>query len=221
MMREKTRGAAGAARKFDLGKELPQLYRARPEPAVVEMPRLRCLAVDGEGSPRSKAFQSAMAELYGVAYAVKFAGKPEGHDFKVAALEGQWWVDPREVKRLENPGDLWRAPQAAWRWRLLMPVPGFVDAAAVKAAKAALAKKRGPGAGASVRLVSIHEGRCVQALHVGPYGDEERTIEKMRALAAREGLRARGEHHEIYLSDPRRTKPERLRTILRQPVARA
>jgi hypothetical protein len=138
----------------------------------------------------------------------KFAG---GQDYKVCQLEGLWWADG-------SSADFTAVPRDQWRWKLLIRVPDFIGQADLDQAKAALRDKGKPPAFESVRLETIEEGPCVQMLHVGPYAEEPATLALMRQFAAAGGLEFRGPHHEIYLSDPRRVPPERLRTILRMPV---
>jgi hypothetical protein len=199
------------AAKPDVFREKKDEYAAPREPRLVRVTRGRYLAVTGSGAPASPPFQDAIGALYGVAYTVKMAGKRSGRDFKVAPLEGLWWVDrgPMPPARAED-----------WRWTLVIRVPDFVGAKDLRAAAATLAE-RGRGDGARrVKLATLSEGTCVQALHVGPYDAEAPTLEKMEAVARRNGWTFDGKHHEIYLSDPRRVPPARLRTILRHPVKR-
>jgi hypothetical protein len=198
--------------KTDLKKELKTLYAASARRAgVVEVPNLKYLMIEGAGHPEDNpAWQEAIGALYGVAYTVKFALKREtGNDFAVTPLESLWWV--------EGGKSLCEAPKEEWRWALLVPVPAFVDAGAARAAAKKVASEKTPAA-ARMRLKSWKEGRAIQMLHVGPYGEIGRTIEKMREAAAEAGLEFSGKRHEIYMSDPRRVAPERLKTIVRIPV---
>jgi hypothetical protein len=133
--------------------------------------------------------------------------KAQGRDFKVAPLEGLW-------EGAYGPG----ADQETWSWKLLLRVPRFVQQPDLRRAREALlAKGKGEGVEA-VRLEDLEEGRCIQVLHRGPYADEPATVDKMKDFARSHGLSPRGRHHEIYLSDPSRTAPARLKTVLRQPV---
>jgi len=197
--------------KVDLHASYAADYAAPRRPCLLTPKPGRYLAVSGRGDPDGAAFQAKVRALYGVAYAVKMAWKRAGRDYGVPRLEGLWWGVGR---------DRWMIRQARknWRWRLLLRVPDFVRAADVTAAARQLrARGRGASAGA-VRLTRLAEGRCVQVLHVGRYVDEQPTLEAMLAVAQAHGLKYVGRHHEIYLSDPARVKPERLRTILRHPV---
>lgn len=195
--------------KLDLKKELKPLYMASPKaPALIEAPRLDFLMIDGHGLPdRSPEFHTAVARLYSTAYTLKFQSKKAGGpDWAVMPLEGLWWRDQ---------------PDADWRWTLMIAQPPVVNAVQFHKAVAALAKKKPSEAGIAVRLDSLKEGLCVQYLHIGPYQDEEASIAKMSEFADASGYLLTGKHHEIYLSDPQRTPPERLKTILRHPVKRA
>ena len=141
----------------------------------------------------------------------KFAGLA---DYKVCALEGLWWA-----KGIE--GDFTAIPREQWRWKLLIRTPDFIPAADLASAQAAMAAKGKTALAADVRLESITEGPCVQVLHVGPYADERPTIQRMIDFAAAHGCRRAAGTTTIYLNDPRRTAPAKLRTILRHPVAKS
>jgi hypothetical protein len=173
----------------------------------------RVIAVDGEGSPELPGFQAAIGTLFPVAYGLHFALKRRGIQAPVGALEGLWWtpeeLDPGSLT--PGLGDLTR-----WHWTLLIGIPDEATEAEVLAAIAEATRRRGSGNG--VRVVTLDEGRCAQVLHVGPYSAEAPTIERLHAAIAAAGLQPRGRHHEIYLGDPRRSAPQRLRTLIRQPV---
>ena len=175
-------------------------------PELLEMPERTFLMVDGRGDPNgSEDFQRAIEALYSLSYGLKFLLKRElGVDRKVEPLEGLWWVDR---------GDFSYEDRTDWRWTVMIEQPAEATPERVEA----LAREKPPAI--RPRLERFAEGRVAQVLHVGPFADEPRTIEQLHAFIAEQGLRATGRHHEIYLSDPRRTAPERLRTILRQPVA--
>jgi hypothetical protein len=200
--------------KLDLYKQHRDEYAAPKEPALVKVEKARYLAARGKGPPGGELFQDRIGALYAVAYTVKMTRKFAGRgDYAVAKLEAEWWAEA-------EGGDLQAAPQEEWEWRLLIRTPDFIEPADLVGAREALAK-RGKDAGAKeVKLESLAEGLCVQMLHVGPYDQERRTIQRMREFAEAEGYEFKGPHHEIYLSDPRRVEPERLRTILRMPLRR-
>lgn len=194
---------------LDLRKEHKQEYSTARTPAILTVPAASYLAVDGKGPPASKGFESAISSIYPLAYTLKFRSKAKGMDFKVMMLECLW--------RAPKPGKDGRADLRDASWRLLLRVPDFIKRGDLDAARKALAEKGKPPA-ASVKLVRWREGRCVQALHVGPYPDEAPTVAAMEAAARQAGFTLKGLHHEIYLSDPGRTPAAKLRTILRHQV---
>ena len=201
------------AEKLDLYKLHQAEYIAPRKPALVVTKPAVYLAAAGQGAPASAEFQDKVGAIYSVAFTVKMAKKFAGQDYKVCHLEGLWSMG-------QSSANMSAQPPETWNWKLLIRVPEFIRSADVKAAIEALAK-RGKGLGpAEVRLEKINEGTCVQMLHVGPYATEEGTIAQMLDFAAQQGLVIHGLHHEIFLSDPRRVPPERLRTILRYPVRR-
>jgi hypothetical protein len=192
--------------KIDLKRELKALYTASAKAvALIDVPPLRCLIVDGQGHPdKNPAFQQAIELLYSASFAVKFASKKAdpARDWGIMPLEGLWWG--------HESGD--------WHWSLLIVQPGFVTAADVRRAVGELGKKKRTDAYTKVRLELLREGKCVQTMHIGPYDAEQPTIERMSAFAREQGYAFYGKHHEIYVSDPRRVAPEKLKTILRYPV---
>lgn len=202
---------------FDVVKDHKPLYRpSAKHPAIVEVPELAFLMVDGHGDPNtSERFANAIQALYSAAYTLKFSLKktdPE-RDFKVAPLEGLWWAG----EAAPTMDDLQR-DRDAWNWTLLMAVPDAVTAEEVAAALEAAAKKKDLPAAPLLRVERFEEGLAAQILHLGPYAEEGPTIERLRTWAAEQGYEPRGRHHEIYLGDPLRTAPERLKTVVRQPV---
>lgn len=185
-------------------------YIAPRSPAVLTVGAARYLTVAGRGDPNGPAFGAAVGALYGIAYTIKMAKKAGGRDFSVSKLEGLWWGAPRGTLLID-------APVRTWRWKVMIRVPTFVAARDLLAARRTLVM-RDRTLKTPVRLETLREGRCIQMLHRGPYRAEHATIAAMVAFARGRGLRPRGRHHEIYLSDPRRVAPAKLRTILRQPV---
>ncbi|MEU7813036.1 GyrI-like domain-containing protein [Pseudonocardia sp. NPDC049154] len=204
------------ATKVDLKRELP-CYRARRDsPEVLDVPDLRYLMIDGHGDPNTPVYEAAVSALYPLAYALKFASRTElGRDYVVMPLEGLWWA--------EDMGAFTAArDKARWDWTLMIMVPDWTTEEMFDAAVEKIASKAPPTRLADVRMETLAEGRCVQALHVGPYDGEAELLRRMHhEFIPQHGLTMAGKHHEIYLSDPRRADPSRLRTILRQPVADA
>jgi hypothetical protein len=198
----------------DLKGQQPELYRATADPAFVDVPELPFLMVDGEGDPNTApGYAEAVQALYVVAYTLRFALKrrPDGVDAPVMPLEGLWWADDMSVFL---GGD-----RSAWRWTMGIRQPDRVGADDVAAAVEEARRKKGLPGLDRVRLERYTEGRAAQVLHVGPYSAEGPTIERLHRFIADSGYALGGRHHEIYLGDPRRAAPEKLRTILRQPVA--
>lgn len=196
-------------RKVDLYKQFKSEYVAPRTPALVSTGPAQYLAVAGRGDPNGAAFQAAVGSLYGVAFTIKMAKKFAGRDYTVAKLEGLWWGGRRGKLLIDSP-------KRTWRWKIMIRVPGFItDTDLRRARQALIARGKRPG---TVRLERLREGRVVQMLHVGPYDQEHASIGRMREFVAGRGLREHGRHHEIYLSDPRRVAPGKLRTILRHPV---
>jgi len=202
------------AQKLDLYKEHREDYVAsRKAPALVEVSAGSYLTISGRGEPGGDVFVARVGALYSVAFTIKMTRKFAGAgDYKVCHLEGLWWGPGK--------GDFFDLPRDQWRWKLLIRVPDFITPAEIEQARQALAAKGKPPECNEVKLESIAEGLCVQMLHVGPYSTEPQTIRVMWEFAKEDGLSFHGRHHEIYLSDPRRVPPERLRTILRNPVRR-
>ena len=201
--------------KIDFRKESKHLYSpSAKEPALVEVPEMQFLMIDGKGDPNnSEEFQSAAEALYGIAYTIKFSAKKSGTarpDYVVPPLEGQWWMKGGKRFDLKSRDD--------WRWTLMIRQPDFVTEKDFSAAVSlAMVKKPSPAL-RKLRFERLTEGRCVQIMHIGPYAAEVPTVERMHAYAREQGLSLHGKHHEIYLGDPRRTAPERLKTVLRHPV---
>jgi hypothetical protein len=198
---------------YDVKRDLKDFYAPRNTAwALVDVPEQRFLAVDGTGNPNTAPeYASAVEALYAVAYTLKFAGKRTGGDFVVGPLEGLWWAD--------DPAAFTARAKDRWNWTMLISLPPWITEEAVAEARdAALAKKKNPAI-ARLRTLTLHEGPSAQVLHTGSYDDETPVLAELHdTYLDAHGLRPSGHHHEIYLSDPRRTAPERLRTILRQPV---
>jgi len=200
--------------KTDLKRSLDS-YRARHgEFRTLEVPPLRYLMVDGHGDPNtSPAYADALAALYPVAYRVKFASKAAGRDYVVPPLEALWWAD--DMTAFTAARD-----KSRWHWTVMLLVPDWVAAPVVDEAVAEVrARADHSPALDRLRLAVLDDGLCVQTLHLGAYDDEGPVLQQMHEhVIPAAGLRMTGRHHEIYLSDPRRVEPTRLRTILRQPV---
>jgi hypothetical protein len=199
--------------KIDPKRELRQLYSARSTPELVDVPELSFLMIDGHGDPnRSPRYQAAVEALYAVSYALKFAIKRAGGpDYTVAPLEGLWWTEDMASFSVEAKSD--------WDWTMMIMQPAEATSELAAPTIREVAQQKQLPAAAEVRLQRYAEGASAQLLHLGPYADEGPTIARLHAFIHEHGYQKRGKHHEIYLGDPRRTAPERLRTIIRQPVS--
>ena len=194
--------------KIDFKKELKGLYQAKQAVQRVIAQQGAFLAVDGQGEPGGTRFEEAMQHLYSVAYTLKFGLKNAGvMDFVVPPLEMLWHDDPALVPDPKQ-----------WRWRALIRVPNEVTDEQVQSAKRTVAEKQ-PFHPSDVALVTWDEGASLQVLHVGPYDQVGPSYEQLEAAAKAKGVALTGSGHEVYLSDPRRSAPEKLKTIVRMPVA--
>lgn len=199
--------------KLDLKKQYREFYNPSvKECSVVDVPEMQFLMIDGSGDPNTAtAYREAIEALYGMSYTLKFLSKgTEDIDYVVMALEGLWWTDDMTGFSEDD--------KSAWSWTAMMMQPDHITAAHVETAIGELRRKKDPPALGRIRFEPFREGLSVQVMHIGPYADEAPTIARLHQFATDRGYRLRGKHHEIYLSDPRRTAPERLRTVIRQPV---
>jgi len=207
-------------KKLDLRKELKHLYAPSSRKVeLVDVPEFKFIIVDGAIEPgqtpeTSQHYHNAIGALYGASYTLKFMSKrrqADPIDYPVMPLEGLWWTGTGgfDFQRKEE-----------WKWTMMVMQPDHITAEMLAQALEQLRKKGDNPALSRLRLESFREGLSMQIMHVGPYADEPRTIELMTAFARENGCVRRGKHHEIYLGDPRRAKPERLRTVLRQPVVK-
>lgn len=199
--------------KIDVKKVRKELFQA-PIGAfkTIEVPAMQFVMIDGQGDPNTaRAFKDAVEWLYSVSYGMKFAAKAAlGKDYVVPPLEGLWWAD--------DPESFVARRKAEWRWTMMIMAPDFIDRGFFEAAVRKAAGKLGP-APASLRLEPYAEGLSLQTLHIGSYDDEGPILAKLyHEVMPAQGLTRNGHHHEIYLSDARRTEPAKLRTLLRQPV---
>ncbi len=212
--------------KLDLKKELKYLYLPSARKIeVVDVPAMNFLMIDGaieagHAPGTSPRFAEDMQALYGAAYTLKFATKLRKEnpvDYPVMALEGLWWVEDGTFD-IQKPGN--------WKYTVMIMQPDIITPEMVAEALAQLRKKKGDQpAFARLRLERFQEGLCVQTMHIGPYAAEPATVERMQAFMQENGLQdlvgLGGKHHEIYMGDPRRADPAKLKTVLRHPVERA
>ncbi len=198
--------------KLDLRKQLKRYYTAKKEPEIVDVPPGQFLSITGRGEPGGEEYTAALQALYSLSYTLKFRCKAEGRDFTVMGLEGLWWWDEDVVYNMEKA-----PPRDRWNWKCMIRQPEYITKEMVEEARAKVMEKTGPVV-ERVVLEGFHEGLSAQVMHVGPYSEEGPTIRRLHDFIEEQRYRPRGHHHEIYLSDPRRTAPERIRTIIRQPI---
>ncbi|PKP60189.1 MAG: hypothetical protein CVT88_03540 [Candidatus Altiarchaeales archaeon HGW-Altiarchaeales-1] len=201
--------------KTDFKKELKDLYNSSAkEVVIVDVPQMNFLMIDGAGNPNtSQEFKDAIETLYAVSYTIKFMLKKENSvDYVVMPLEGLWWADDMASFGLEG------MDKDRWKWTLMIMQPEYVTKDIFGKALEEVKKKKNLPFLSKIRLENLHEGLSAQILYVGHYDAEHTTIEKIHAFIKEKGYKFSGKHHEIYLSDPRKTAPEKLKTIIRQPI---
>ena len=209
---------------IDFKKEFKDLYQPKTAPSIIDVPEMIFIAVDGKGDPNtSAAYKNALEVLYGLSYSIKMSkmgGKqPEGYfEYVVPPLEGLWWGEDGYFNGTSV------ADKNKLHWTSLIRQPDFVTPEVFDTAKTSLAKKKPDLDTSKARLIKIAEGLCVQIMHIGSYDDEPATIAAMERYAIESGyvidINDVRRHHEIYLSDPRKIPPEKLKTVIRHPIVR-
>jgi hypothetical protein len=201
--------------KIDFKKELKHSYQPSAKKfAVVDVTPMQFLMIDGHGDPNTaQEYQDAVEALFGVAYALKFMSKKElEKDYVVPPLEGLWWAKDMETFTTKRD-------KSAWDWTMMIMQPEWISQDMFTAAVKQVEKKKGLPALSKIRLETYHEGLSVQIMHIGSYDDEGPTIAKMHhEFMPENGYTEAGKHHEIYLGDPRKVVPEKLKAVLRQPI---
>jgi hypothetical protein len=193
---------------YDVKKDLKQLYAPKNRDwALLDVPEQQFLAIDGRGNPNTApSYARAVEALYAFAYTIRMAAT---ESFVVGPLEGLWWADDMAAFTVRA--------KDSWQWTMLVSLPAWISEDAVESAREAVRRKK--KIDAPVRLEKLREGRCAQVLHVGSYDDEGPVLARLHdEFLAAQGVKPTGLHHEVYLGDPRRVEPAKLRTVLRQPV---
>lgn len=204
--------------KLDLTKKYRTYYTAKAKPELVDIGDASFISITGVGDPSAPAFTARIQALYPVAYGLKFQYKEQDKDFVVSKLEGLWWFDHNRYAGLSMADAPQVITRSEWAYRLLIRVPSYVTAATVSAISEQVAAKKGVPLAREVVFFQLQEGKCVQLLHVGPFDREPESLALLAQFMQERNLQHNGLHHEIYLSDFRKTAPEKLRTILREPV---
>ena len=199
--------------KIDLRKELKHLYAPSAKDVVsVEVPKMNFLMIDGTGDPNtSQEYKNAVEALFSLSYAIKFTIKREkGIDYAVMPLEGLWWMDDMTRFSMENKKE--------WKWTSMIMQPEYVTKEIVGRALDQT-RKKGLPALSMVRFEEYCEGLSAQIMHIGPYSAEGPTIGRIHNFVEKQGCKLSGKHHEIYIGDPRKSAPEKMRTVVRQPMS--
>ncbi len=199
--------------KIDFKKELKHLYNpSSKKVTIVDVSKMNFLKIDGVGDPNTtKEYKDTVEALFAVSYALKFMiKKGRAVDYGVMPLEGLWWIDDMSQFSIEH--------KELWRWTSMIMQPEFVVEDLVNKALVQVEEKKKLLALSKIRFESFYEGLSAQILHIGPYSAERPTIEKLHSFIKETDYQLRGKHHEVYLSDPRRSAPERMKTVIRQPI---
>ncbi|NMA15390.1 MAG: transcriptional regulator, partial [Clostridia bacterium] len=209
---------------FDFKKEYKDLYLPKNKPGIIDVPEMRFIMVDGKGDPNTSAFyKEAVEVLYGLSYSIKMSkmgsAQPAGYfDYVVPPLEGLWWFEDNFF----DGSVIGRKDE--FSWVMMIRQPDFVTPEVFETAKASLSKKKRGIDTSIARLEDFSEGLCAQVMHIGPYDDEPATVTALEEFIESQGYRTvmsgLRQHHEIYISDPRKTAPEKLKTVIRHPIVR-
>ncbi len=204
--------------KIDLIKSMGNLYQQpKKEISLLEIPAMNFLTIQGRGDPNNnEEYSQAVGALYSLAYALKFSVKKgaQAVDYGVMPLEGLWWAEDMRRFNLEDRGD--------WMWQMLIMQPEYITPDLFARSVEDLRRKKNPPKLDQVKFECVEEGLCAQIFHAGPYGEAERpTIDRLHAFISEQGYERTDKHHEIYLNSPLRTAPDKLKTIIRQPIQKA
>ncbi|MHA1473909.1 MAG: GyrI-like domain-containing protein [Promethearchaeota archaeon] len=204
-----------AKKKLDYKKEFPDLYKpSLKEPVIIKIPKMMFFMIDGTGDPNtSEDYKEIVQLLYNISYTLKMKvikKETPSKDYVVPPLEGLWYMPKMEEWSMDE--------KDKWEWTMMIRIPDFIKDSQIKKALKILKETKNPKSFSKIRYEQYDEGTCVQIMYLGPYDEEPPTIKEIHQFAEKNGYNLNGHHHEIYLSDPRRVEPERLKTILRQPI---
>lgn len=204
--------------KLDYKKEYKDLYLPKNKPATIDVPEMTFIMVDGKGAPESEEYKNSIELLYGLSFTIKMSHK-SGHningyfEYVVPPLEGLWWIEGEAFDF---------SMRDKWLWTSMIRQPEFVTEEVFNWAVESLKKKKPSLDVSKARYKKFTEGLCVQIMHVGPYANEPETLKLMREFMQEKHFKDETgsirKHHEIYLSDPRRVHPDKIKTVLRHPV---
>ena len=207
-----------AKKKLDYKKEFPEIYKpSLKTPTIIKIPEMTYFMIDGTGDPNtSEEYKDIVQILYNISYTLKMKiikKETPDKDYVVPPLEGLWYMPKMDEWSMED--------KEKWQWTMMIRIPDFIEDTQIKKALKILKETKNPSFFSKLRYEQYDEGTCVQIMYLGPYDEEPPTIKKMHQFAEKNGYILNGHHHEIYLSDPRRIEPERLKTILRQPIIKS
>ena len=205
-------------KKLDYKKEFPDLYQpSLKTQAIIKIPEMMFFMIDGIGDPNtSKEYKDAVQTLYNISYTLKMKvikKETPSKDYIVPPLEGLWYIPNMKEWSMEG--------KDKWQWTMMIRIPDFIKDSQIKKAMNILKESKTLSSFSKLRYEQYNEGTCVQIMYLGAYDDESPTIAKLHKFAKEKGYSLEGKHHEIYLSDPRKVEPERLKTILRQPIIKS
>ena len=204
--------------KLDLTKKYKTYYTAKTKPELVQIEVAQFISICGKGDPNDKPFSDNIEALYSTAYTLKFIYKAIEKDFVVSKLEGLWWFDEAKYTGKDMVTTTVEVPRSEWEYRLLIRLPDFVTKQELEKAKETVLSKKGIQLAKHIEFHEMTEGKCVRMLHLGPFSTEPATLKQIQNFCETNALTKNGFHHEIYLSDFRKTESDKLKTILREPV---
>jgi hypothetical protein len=205
--------------KLDLTKCYKAYYTAKKVPELLDIERAQFLSITGKGDPSGKEYHDKIQALYSAAYNIKTMCKAIGKDFTVAKLEGLWSFDENKYQNLSITESPAMVPPREWTYRIMIRMPEYVTQEQVSASIRSVVARKQLLLAEAIELFTLTEGKVVQMLHVGPFVTEPETLEQIQKFMQMNGLKKNGFHHEIYLSDFNKTSPDKLKTILREPVS--
>ena len=204
--------------KLDLTKTDKAYYTAKTTPQLLHIEKTHYLSIIGQGDPSEQVFSDKIQALYATAYVIKFMCKALNHDFVVPKLEGLWSFDEEKYKSVSMDEAPSKIPRSEWNYRLMIRMPDFVTREQIEEAITIVITEKEIKAASTIEFYEMAEGKVIQILHVGPFANEPETLKKIKEFSTENNLQKNGMHHEIYLSDFRKTSPDKLKTILREPV---